>query len=262
MAYGFYAYIDEAGDQGFTFRDPPDRASSQWFVLSAVVMRENTRGSEARAFGEFAKTVSQQHWSKLHFRYLRHERRAAMTRYLSQRSIRVISICWNKKTITEDDRDHTLHDKTRLCHYCIRYLVERISWLARDNCETRDAMVCRLVFSKCKNLRYSFIQDYLRVLNCSTTTIHWPAIDIEKFIVKPPSELHGLQMADAVSSSIYRGLELDPHGRAEPTYARHLRPITYKRGNNYLTYGLKIMPRVPPVEPQYDNRYEWINDYR
>ena len=224
MAYGYYAYIDEAGDQGFTFLDPPERASSQWFVLSAVVVRDTRRVSEMQAFSEYAKTISDKHWSELHFRKMRHERRAATTMYLASRQIRIISICWNKREITEDDRDHTLHFRTRLYHYAVRYLVERISWLCRDTQPRPNPMTCRLVFAKCKNLRYGIIRGYLQHLQNSNTEIHWPAVDVENLIVKPSSEQLGLQMADAVASSIYRGLELSPHQRSEPTYVRHLRP--------------------------------------
>ena len=37
--HAFHAYIDESGDEGFVFRDYPGRASSEWFVLSACIVR-------------------------------------------------------------------------------------------------------------------------------------------------------------------------------------------------------------------------------
>jgi len=36
----FIAFIDEAGDEGFKFKDWPERASSEWFVLAACIVRE------------------------------------------------------------------------------------------------------------------------------------------------------------------------------------------------------------------------------
>lgn len=260
MAYGYYAYIDEAGDEGFTFRDPPDRGSSQWFVLSAVVVRESRRAEEMRALKEFATTITND-WSKLHFRKLEHERRAALSHYLSQRPIRIISICWNKRAITEDDQEHTLDQTSRLHHYAIRYLVERISWLAWFRREPNRPIPCRLVFAKCKNLRYQPLRDYLTHLKSLDTRIRWAAIDTGNILVKPSTELVGLKMADAAASGVYRGLELDRHGRTEPTYCRHFRPITYSHNGDFLRYGLKIMPAIPPVEPDFDNRYSWIAEY-
>lgn len=265
MAYGFYAYIDEAGDQGFTFRDPPERASSQWFNLSAVVVRETSREAESREFIEFAKTVSKKHWSKLHFRELPHERRAALSHYLSRRPIQVSSVCWNKRELMEDDHPHTLDQRTRMYHYSIRFLLERISWLVRDARPRPESPICRLVFAKCKNLKYDVILNYLRRLRAGDEEedirIHWPSIDIENILVQPSSELAGLQIADIVASSVHKGFELDPHERTEATYVRHLRRRTYCRGTNYRAYGMKIMPRIPPVEPQYDDRYDWIAEY-
>lgn len=219
-----------------------------------------------RAFREFATTVSKKHWSKLHFRELPHERRSALSLYLSRRPIKISSVCWNKRELMDDDREHTLNVKTRLYHYTIRYLLERISWLCRDARPSPGNPICRLVFAKCKNMKYAGIQNYLRRLQAGEgdddIRINWPTIDIENIIVKPSSELLGLQIADCVASSVYQGLELNPHGRTEPTYVRHLRRRTYHRGNNYTTYGMKIMPRIPTVEPQYDDRYSWILEYQ
>jgi hypothetical protein len=39
VSIGFRVYIDESGDEGFKF-DQPGKGSSRWFVLSAVVTRE------------------------------------------------------------------------------------------------------------------------------------------------------------------------------------------------------------------------------
>lgn len=74
MAFGYYAFIDESGDEGFAFRDPLDRGSSQWFVLSAIVVRASRRLAELRAFRDFiAENYKGKGWQSLHFRNLRHE---------------------------------------------------------------------------------------------------------------------------------------------------------------------------------------------
>jgi hypothetical protein len=165
----------------------------------------------------------------------------------------------------EDEREHTLNERTRMYHYSIRYLLERVSWLARDAIPRPQNPLCRLIFAKCKNLKYDVIQNYLRRLRAGDEEddirIHWPSIDIENILVRPSGELVGLQIADIVASSVHKGFELDPHGRTEPTYVRHLRQRTYCRDGNYRAYGMKIMPRIPPVEPQFDDRYSWIAEF-
>jgi Protein of unknown function (DUF3800) len=38
-SYSHVAYIDEAGDEGFKFAVDGKKGSSEWFVLSAVIVR-------------------------------------------------------------------------------------------------------------------------------------------------------------------------------------------------------------------------------
>ena len=38
MARTFVAFIDEAGDEGFFIVPRPDKKSSEWFLMSAVVV--------------------------------------------------------------------------------------------------------------------------------------------------------------------------------------------------------------------------------
>ena len=94
------------------------------------------------------------------------------------------------------------------------------------------------------------------------SSVRWHAIDRTKFLVRPSSELLGLKIADIVASGLYRGLELGEYGLTEPTYARHIRDITYHFKGRYLIYGLKFMPVVPAVEPDRDDRYSWIAAYQ
>ena len=38
MAHSFIAYIDESGDEGFSFAANPGQGSSHWFVISAAMI--------------------------------------------------------------------------------------------------------------------------------------------------------------------------------------------------------------------------------
>jgi hypothetical protein len=46
--FSFVAYIDESGDEGFNFAEFPEIKSSEWFVLSAVVIRGHRLGQVTR----------------------------------------------------------------------------------------------------------------------------------------------------------------------------------------------------------------------
>ena len=258
---GFTAFIDESGDEGFKFKEPPNRGSSQWFILSAIVVRNRNISEEMRKLKEHFSTAFKGPWSKIHFKDLKHEQRSSITNYLSSRPFRVISICWNKKELALGGK-HTLDQQSRLHHYSIRYLMERLSWLSHFKAERGNIEPLVPIFSKCKNLKYNNLRAYISLLKATETQIRWKAIDFDNMKVLPSSDRLGLKAADAVASGISRGLELNIHQLCESTHCRHLKRITYSHRGCYLNYGLKIMPCVPVIEPERDYRYEWINDYR
>ena len=258
---GFTAFIDESGDEGFKFREPPNRGSSQWFIISAIVVRNRNISQEMRNLKEHLSTVYKGHWSKIHFKSLSHEQRSSITNYLSSRPFRVISICWNKKELALGGR-HTLDQQSRLHHYSIRYLMERLSWLSHFNTEYGDPKPLVPIFSKCKNLKYDNLRTYVNLLKTTDTQIRWKAIDFDNMKVLQSSDNLGLKAADVVASGISRGLELNIHQLCESAHCRHLKRITYNHKGRYLNYGLKIMPRVPGIESERDYRYKWINDYK
>jgi hypothetical protein len=258
----FIAYIDEAGDEGFTFRDPPERGSSEWFLLSAIVVRESHKKEEIIALRDCIKTHYKGEWPKLHFHELRHEQRAALSFHLSQRPFRIVTVCWNKRIIHEDGKQHTLDEKSKLHNYAVRYLTERLSWLAWDHRDSDNPAPMKLVFSKCKNLSYENLKRYFQHLRTLKTEIRWNLVNTDNFQVRAASELLGLKAADCVVSGLRLGLELGPNQLCIDTYCRHFKRITYQHNGQLLQYGLKIMPRVPDPEPQRDNRYGWIELYR
>jgi len=128
--HAFHAYIDESGDEGFIFKDPPERASSEWFVISACVVRAVNMPAIARQIHE---TLDQIEVNKriAHFSRLPHEAKVAFADCIGSKSIKTISICANKRVL-QTTYTHTLGSKRRLYFYLTRYLLERISWIARD----------------------------------------------------------------------------------------------------------------------------------
>ena len=259
---GFTAFIDESGDEGFVFREPPGRGSSQWFVLSAIVVRNRNILQEMESLKNHIKTIYKDHWSKIHFRAIKHEQRCSLSNYLSSRPFRVISVCWDKKALISDGKSHTLDRRSHLHHYSIRYIMERLSWLSHFNAEASDPQPLVPIFSKCKNLKYDELRVYLRSLCTKETNIRWNSLDIEKMKVLPSSERLGLKAADAVATGIARGLELNSHQLCESTHCRHFKRITYNHNGRYINYGLKIMPAIPAIEQDHDERYRWIEEYR
>lgn len=122
---------------------------------------------------------------------------------------------------------------------------------------------CKLTFAHCKNLSYENMGEYLGLLRAEQQTqIKWPHIDHEGIAVRPARDSIWLRAADCVASGIYRGLELSEYGFCEDRYGLMLKPIVYSRGANYLSYGLKLFPRVPEPEAERANRYGWLSQFK
>ena len=264
VAHSYVAFIDEAGDQGFNFKPFPDRASSEWFVLSALVVKASEAHRVLLFWKELTKSIEAGK-RQIHFTKLNHEERVAIIHKLAKSPhCTAISICINKAGLT---MPHTLSMKgeRRLYFWTSRLLLERISWYVRDSRSWGAPRIpAKLVFSSCKNLKYAKLKDYLMRLKTTVdgVNIAWDFLDCDKIQIRNHRELLGLRMADVVASGIAAGLELSPYGFCESRFAKTLKPIVYKRTLSYTKYGLKFIPSIPAVVTAMDNRYKWIDRYK
>lgn len=259
--HSFHAYVDESGDEGFTFKDPPERASSEWFVISAVVARAETLPRVARKVkAAFDIVEGARQGAQAHFSRLPHEARTALVHEISRLPIRVVSICVNKRAMAED---HTLRGNRRLYFYACRFLMERVSWISRDYKKhgTGDGR-CKLTFSRCKNLSYEEMTQYFQRLKSQNTTVSWDNLDTDGIKVQTHGESIWLKSADAVASGIAKAIELDRFGFCEDRFALAMKPITYSYNKRFISYGLKFFPQVPTPENNKANRYSWLASFR
>ena len=56
-------------------------------------------------------------------------------------------------------------------------------------------------------------------------------------------------------------VEPDFYGNCEPRYAESLRPVTYHRKGNYLSYGVKLVPKFEECGLN-DQQMKFIDLYR
>lgn len=258
--HSFHAFIDESGDEGFIFKEPPERASSEWFILSAVVIRDKLRVPVSNDLNNTIGKFEAEH-RKVHFSKLNHDQRKHVAKILGGTRVRLIHVCINKQKLPPG---HGLDANRRLHRYAIRLLLERISWLCRDNAVAGEGDGrCKLNFAHCKNLSYAMVGEYLDKLKGSETAIHWPSLDTANINVDASENSIWLRTADIAASGIAKALEIGPHGLCEDTFARLLRPVayTYKTGK-CLGYGLKFLLPPPEVEKEKDNRYQWLSFYK
>lgn len=175
---------------------------------------------------------------------------------------RLVCVLANKPIIPAG----TYTEKNQLYHYMCRYLIERISWLCRDNrrhVPEGDGRV-KIVFARRGGMSYPEFRAYmerLRNADDPEIQIHWPVIDIDGIEAHDQAARYGLQLADIAVSGLNWGLERDYYGNCEARYARLLKPHVYHRGDNYLSYGTKVVP-VPERLELTPQQREFIELFR
>lgn len=260
MTASFHAFIDEAGDEGFKFLDFPSKGSSEWFVISAVVVRETRKLAAARDWGEFLKPIEDHRKCPLHFRKLPHEAKVQACHALSTLPIRALSVCIHKPSLLKAE---ALAGNRRLHFYAIRFLLERLSWLVRDNSRPGEGDGrCSLTFSKCKGLSYENLEGYLQKIRRGDSKVAWDSLHTDKLKVLSHTESIWLKAVDVTASSTLNALELSHYGFCEDRYVSMLKPLIYNKNGNFLSYGMKIFPAVPEVQKERANRYDWLAQFK
>ncbi|MFC3550328.1 DUF3800 domain-containing protein [Lysobacter cavernae] len=239
MSTEFVAYIDESGDEGFTFRDDGS-GSSRWLVLSALVMRRVNDPKVVETAREARELLRKPPRFPLHFRDLKHEQRVALARLIGQMPSRTVSVLIHKPSIPE--QEHFQQEAYSLYRYASRLLLERVSWLCRDH--RRDAGEVELIFSNRSAMSYDALRGYLVQLRQEAerrdVRIEWPLINPDKVRAVNHDQLAGLQLADAVATSVYYAVTPNLYGDIEDRYFRLVGPTIYCHERRAEGYGLKF----------------------
>lgn len=247
MTHTYLAFIDESGDDGLEkFREPGNKGgSSNWLVVSACLFRQIHTLDAVRWRDEISSKMVDRKKRELHFTNLNHSQKVVAAQTIASKPLRAMSVLAAKRPIPKG----IYNEKNQLYFYMTRYLIERLSWLCRDmrpRAPEGDGRVA-ITFSRRGGMSYDAFRDYLRRLKASgdqEVNIHWPVIDIDGVDAKDHSSSASLQLADAVASSFAAAVEPNIYGNCELRYAEILKPITYQRRGNFLSYGVKAVP--PP----------------
>lgn len=241
MASSFRIYVDESGDEGFVFN--PDRSgSSRWLVLSAVITRTDTDLETVKLINHVREKLGKPVRRALHFRTLKHEQRVPYVREIAGAKLRTVSVLVYKPALNEPESFQV--EKFRLYRYATRYLLERVSWFCRDfHIVGRGDGRAEVTFSNRSHMSYEDMRAYLRHLrdNCDTS-IHWPSIDPDSVQAINHEKLMGLQIADAVASSLFWAVNVNRYGEIEDRYVHLLAPTLYRYQDKAIGYGLKFWP--------------------
>ena len=103
-----------------------------------------------------------------------------------------------------------------------------------------------IIFSNRSQMSYNDLRDYLRKLrddsNELTVNVDWSVVDPGFIRAVEHSQMAGLQVADAVASSLYAAVNPNQYGDTENKYAQLLLPTCYRHKGVMLGYGLKFWP--------------------
>lgn len=244
MKPSYHVFIDESGDEGFKFL-PNEQGSSRWFVLSATIFRASNSLAPVIAAKEIKSILGKEEKKPIHFRELKHEQRIACVSTLAKHNFRTVSVASFKPDIPDPERYQA--NKYLLYRYLTRILLERVSWLCRDNMKDGEGDgYADLVFSDRSAMSYDEIRGYINLLKRQSETqnniqIHWPSVNPEKIRAVQHAKLAGLQVADIVASSIFFALHFNKYGFAEPRYAQILKGHAYRHKGARIGYGLKFL---------------------
>lgn len=258
----FVVYVDESGDEGFAFKGART-GSSRWFVLSAVVTRKELDLETVKLVDKVREELNYEPRKPLHFRKMKHERRVAYVTRIAAARIRCVTILVHKPSIAAPEK---FREACRLYNYTTRLLLERVSWLCRDNRRATDTGdgSAEIIFSNRTATSYPMMKKYFQRLQQlsepADVRIDWDVIKPEQVRAVNHDKLMGLQIADAVASGFYYGVQLNHYGFTEPRYAQVLRPVVYQHRKQAIGHGLKFWPRETQSVLKEEPSLKWIED--
>ncbi|MFE7612239.1 hypothetical protein [Streptomyces celluloflavus] len=135
--------------------------------------------------------------------------------------------------------------------HTLRFLLERLSWFARDSSVIMTYTLARIVRRELAKLRE--YEAHLRGgYDCR---IHWPALDPKGGRIDQPKRIEMLQAADLAASATFAAFNPDKFGNVETRYLHELRPRLYRRGlSPVASYGLKMHPWTESTKAA----YSWV----
>lgn len=249
----FYAYIDEAGDEGFgKLKVGRCGGQSQWFVLGSILVSEQN-DKNLPQWRDEALALFEGNKRDLHFNKLKHEQKVAMCRFLAEKPFGVSTICSDKIEVTKlrTDLYAKYKEKGHLYNYLTRFLLERLTTACANKAKQLGTTAkLEVTFSRRAGTDYAVMRDYLYLMRDGKEklqpmrSIDWSVLNPEDIKVENHSKRAGLQLADVATSATYAALEPNLYGDVETRYARSFRARFLKENRKMSNCGVTIVPKI------------------
>ncbi|MFK0024170.1 DUF3800 domain-containing protein [Streptomyces sp. NPDC090798] len=238
-----HAFVDEAGQRSRSEK------SSDHFVMSAVVVADGDLPQAAAFLAALRIDLRRRPGDVLHWQNFKsHTDRLHAAKFLAAQNWATVSSVVVCKRHLPAGGARLDDDQAYL--YTFRYLLERLSWLARDSGSILEYTLAHVVRFKMAKLRqYESILQAQDPMECR---VAWKALDPRGGRIDQPSRVEMLQCADLAASATFAAFNDDRFGNTEPRYLQELSPRLYRRGAAPLTsYGLKMHPANPSTKAAY-----------
>lgn len=254
--YGYVAYIDEAGETGLAKIRPIDEnGSSEWFMLSAVVLRAKWEHDVVDWVREIRDGIGIKQRPDLHYRTLSPTRKVAACTRIAKLPLRSFVIASNKKNMRQyrNERAAKVPSQQWFYNFCIRLLLERVTAFCaeRSHRDYGEKRPVKIEFSRCGGHRYSQTRAYQYYLGLQQEgdTVYLKKrqpvrgmIRMDLMFDYPHDERAGLQLADIVASAFYQASDASGPGEWCIDAASALAPIMAKENGSPRDFGVALFP--------------------
>lgn len=212
--------------------------------MAAVVIEDAALVAVAAVQATLRSELGRRPGDALHWQNIRsHQQRLHAAKSLAAMPAVISSVVVCKRHLGPAD----LPDEHTAYLFTFRFLLERLSWFARDNGATLSTTLAAITRFPLGRLR-----QYESRLQGGVTKIEWAYLDPHGCRIDQPNRVEQLQLADLAVSAIATAFEPDQFGNREPRYVHEFAPRLYRRPSGLLTsYGLKIHPWSEAVKATY-----------
>lgn len=253
----YVVYVDEAGDPGVKQKSVAElEAASEWFVVSAVVVRDIREQDVPAWVSDMREAVRAQGRSPIHYRKLSRSNQARVCRMLAGKDVRIFVVASHKTNMRgyQNKRMGSSFGRGEFYNWCLRLLLERVTqWCAnRSKVEERGIEAARIVFSERGGHDYTHLRGYIDTLRTQAENgaTFLKAKEVVPGVlypglcdVRPHSGLAGLQLADIAASAFFQGLDSKSLAYTiEPAIALQPRVAKAPRQRSAAGFGLLRLP--------------------
>lgn len=266
MLQEFFAYVDEAGDEGFgKLRLPGGSGQTRWLCLGAIIASKandplipSWRNEVISLFG------NKYNQSDIHFRRLNHNQKIAACQKLAGKPLGICVIASNKETILDSSELEIFKEKQHLYNYLVRFLVERLTTACVRKANGAQASL-HITFSRRSGTDYQAMREYFEFMRAGKEklvpkrSIDWRVFDPVNIRVENHSVRAGLQIADVVTSATFSALEPDIFGNTEPRYSLCMKQRYLRQNGKIANNRLTLIPATWD-SPLSENQKQYLVD--